>query len=116
MYGELAVIDECDYNACQRLAFTGGRWSDRQDLAGDCTPAHPSAEKRLCVDTVWRMHRRIDPSSDMPFSWDCWLGYWCRRWCESICSGLQLAPGADAVIFGAQVKQLGIIGAGGGYI
>ena len=41
VYGELAVIDECDYNACQRLAFTGGRWSDRQDLAGDCTPGAP---------------------------------------------------------------------------
>jgi hypothetical protein len=50
----------------------------------------------------------------MPFSWDCWLGHWFRRWCEPICSGLQLAPGADAAIFGTQVEQLGIAGDAGG--
>jgi hypothetical protein len=58
VYGELA--------SAWRSPGVDGRIA--RILAGDCTPARPSAEKRLYVDTVWRMHRRsLDGTQCMEF-------------------------------------------------
>jgi hypothetical protein len=57
VYGELAVIDECDYNARQCLAFACGRWPDRHDLVGDHTPTCASGEEVFAVDAIG--YRRV---------------------------------------------------------